>query len=118
MTQGTPQSLSIAALTSPVKAPLSVAEQFWAATCTAGHLASASTDCTMPAVVAAERAQDPDDARAGVRLIYVEPLAHFCDVANLRSVRCFECFRCFECIDVHGGACEQRKQQAISASNV
>ena len=64
----------------------------------------------MPAVAAAERAQDPDDARAGVRLINVEPLAHRCDIASFQ--------RCFECIDAHGSACEQRKQQGISASNV
>ena len=49
----------------------------------------------MPAVAAAEREQDPDDAREGVRLIKVEQLEHRCDIT--RSVRCFDC------IDVHGG---------------
>ena len=56
----------------------------------------------MPAVAAAERAQDPDDAREGVRLTKVESLAHRCDVANFQ--RCFECFS-----HRAAGACEQRK---------
>ena len=40
----------------------------------------------MPAVAAAERAQDPDDAREGVRLIKVEPLAHRCDITKLSAL--------------------------------